>query len=364
MPKPTDAIVVEGRNVDEALQAACDKLNTTPNQVEHEVVESGKSGMLGFLKGRTVKVRVWQKTAAQRMITEKVQGLFEHMGVSVETRVTQAEDAYEIEIETEDSDGLLIGRGGETLKALQHLISRMVGNQDETLRVRVDVAGYCKRRHEQLRRKARDLAERALSNNRDALTEPLPADERRIVHMELTDDARVETRAIGTGQVKRVAISVTGQRSGNGGDARGERGRGPRSAERSSRGRSQGSSTRRDSRDGRRAGGVRPPRGEERERDESRDRDRDRDQDRDRERSRPERPRQRRDEEAPVKERDPRPAEPVVERKSQEDKPFANSYFKIPSSMSESDREETAPEKSDSEPVTWGRKRRPGRGRR
>lgn len=356
MPKPNDAIVVEGRNVDEALQAACDKLNTTPNQVEHEIVESGKSsGMLGFLKGRTVKVRVWQKTAAQRMIAEIVQGLFQQMGVSVETRVSQAEDAYEVEIETEDSDGLLIGRGGETLKALQHLISRMVGHKDETLRVRVDVAGYRKRRHEQLRRKARDLAERALSNNRDALTEPLPADERRIVHLELTDDTRVETRAIGTGQVKRVAISATGKRSGNGGEARGERGRGARGGGRPGRGRAPSGGDARGARGGRRSGGGRRPRSEEREREEGRER----------ERSRPERPpRPRRDEEAPAKEREPRPVEPAVTREKKDDDPFADSYFKIPSSVRETEREETAPEKDDAEPLTWGRKRRPGRGRR
>ncbi len=216
-----DCVVVEGKNVEEAMQAACDRLNTTPNQVEHTVEEAGKGGVLGFLRGRTVRVRVWKKSDSERMIAEIVKGLFEHMQMPVEHRVTQGEDAYEVELETKDSDGLLIGRGGETLKALQHLISRMVGQRDETLRVRVDVAGYRRRRHEQLRRKAQDLAERAVTNRRDALSEPLPADERRIVHLALTEDPRVETRAVGDGPIKRVAVVAVGQR-GSGGSSGGE----------------------------------------------------------------------------------------------------------------------------------------------
>jgi len=214
----SEAIVVEGKNPEEALQAACDRLKTTPNQVEYEVVEGGRPGVFGFLKGRTVKVRVWKKSATQRMIAELVQGLFTRMGVETELKVTQADDGYDIELASSDADGLLIGRGGETLKALQHIVSRMVGQKDEELRVRLDVAGYRKRRHDQLRRKAKDLAERALSTHRDALTEPLPADERRIVHMALAEDGRVETHALGDGQVKRVAISPLAGARATGGD--------------------------------------------------------------------------------------------------------------------------------------------------
>ncbi len=244
-----DCVVVEGKNVEEALQAACDRLNTTPNQVEHTVEEAGKGGVLGFLKGRTVRVRVWKKSESERMVAEIVKGLFEHMKMPVEHRVTQGEDAYEVDLETKDSDGLLIGRGGETLKALQHLISRMVGQRDETLRVRVDVAGYRRRRHEQLRRKAHDLAERAVTNRRDALSEPLPADERRIVHLALTEDPRVETRAVGDGPIKRVAVVAGGQR-GAGRSSGGER----RSRRDRPSGRSRDAS--RSSRESRRRGGA------------------------------------------------------------------------------------------------------------
>ncbi|MBP6874671.1 MAG: Jag N-terminal domain-containing protein [Candidatus Eisenbacteria bacterium] len=213
----------EGRNVEEALQAACDKLNTTPNQVEYEVIEEGASGgVLGFLKGRVTKIRVWKKSETERKLHELLKGFIQALDMDLNFQMERVDDAFEVELSTEGSDGLLIGRGGETLAALQHLVSRMASHMDETLRVRVDVAGYRKRRQDQLRRKARELADRSVSTGREVPTEPLPADERRVVHLALSEDSRVETRAIGEGLTKRVMIVPVQGRAGRreGGDRR------------------------------------------------------------------------------------------------------------------------------------------------
>gem|GEM_PF-297014 len=411
METHTEACVYrEGKNVEEALQAACDALSTTPNQVEYEVVESGRGGVLGFLKGRQVKIRVWEKSATQRLVAEIVKELFAKMQLNVEINVTRGEDAYEINLETSDSDGLLIGRGGDTLKALQHLISRMVGHQDESARVRVDVAGYRKRRQDQLCRKARDLAERALSMGRDIMTEPLPADERRIVHLALAEDDRVETRAVGEGQIKRVAVcSASGRserprggrrspmRQGRGGgngsgrrerDDRGNRGgrgrsnrtpreefredrnsdrneRGNRSAkgehdDNRSRGRSsrdseyrgRGSRANRDSREG--AGANEPNRVNDRA-----------------ERS-PRRPPRTRPgtketsgERRSERSRQTTPAAPRPDESHPAKSPAAQeSYFNIPATVDSKEADPGDDKNGEDAPLTFGRRRRPGRGRR
>ncbi len=211
-----EEVFCEGRNVEEALQAACDRLNTTPNQVEYEVVESGSGGVLGFLKGRTSRIRVWKKSVAERKLAELLKGFFAALDLGVTFQITRGVEAYEVEIETDSADGLLIGRGGETLAALQHLIARMASHIDENLHVRVDVAGYRRRRQDQLRRRARDLAEKCLSASREMLTEPLPADERRVVHLALADDPRVETRAVGEGLTKRVVVLPVSQKGAAG----------------------------------------------------------------------------------------------------------------------------------------------------
>jgi spoIIIJ-associated protein len=337
--------------------------------------------VLGFLKGKTVKIKVRGKSAAQQMIGGIVKELFEKMGLPVEHKVTRGEDAYEIDLETDDADGLLIGRGGDTLKALQHLISRMVGHRDETLRVRVDVAGYRKRRQDQLRRKARDLAERALSQGRDAVSEPLPADERRIVHMALADEESVETRAIGEGQVKRVAVTpVAGRRAGTG-SGRGQRGRrGGRSRPHSGgSGRGRPDQPRREdgalpaaasSDDGRAGEGSDRPR-------------RHRVGERDRRRRRPGRvaagareaaPRPQSEPERTAEEKSDAGAEQPRREESQgetvpAERSWSDSYFNIPESVSRDENEKPGAgdsngEADESKPMTWGRKRRPGRGRR
>lgn len=214
-PQNPEEVFCEGRNEEEALQAACDRLNTTPNQVEYEVVESGAAGgVLGFLKGRTVRIRVWRKSESQRKLTELVKGFCRAFDEGLTFEINKVDDGYEIAFETEGSDGLLIGRGGETLAALQHLMSRMAAHLDETMRVHVDVAGYRRRRQEKLRRNARDLADRALGAGREMVTEPLPADERRVVHLALAEDPRVETRAIGDGLTKRVAVAPSSGKTG------------------------------------------------------------------------------------------------------------------------------------------------------
>jgi spoIIIJ-associated protein len=235
-----DEVFCEGRNEEEALQAACDRLNTTPNQVEYEVVESGTAGgVLGFLKGRAVRIRVWKKPETQRKLNELMRGFCEVSGLGLTYQIARIEDGYEVVFETDGSDGLLIGRGGETLAALQHLISRMASRSDETLHVRVDVAGYRRRRQDQLRRSALDLADRALGSGREMVTEPLPADERRVVHLALAEDPRVQTRAIGEGLTKRVAVVPSG--SGGGGAVSRDEGTGPRPRGRGGRpGRSEG----------------------------------------------------------------------------------------------------------------------------
>jgi spoIIIJ-associated protein len=375
------SVVIEGKNVEEALQAACDRLNTTPNQVEYEIVEEGRSGVLGFLKGKTVKIKVWGKSETERMISDMVKTLFNKMQLNVQARVSRGEDAYEIDLETSDSDGLLIGRGGDTLKSLQHLISRMVGHQDENVRVRVDVAGYRKRRHEQLCRKAKDLADRALSSGRDMMTEPLPADERRIVHLTLADDDRVETRAVGEGQIKRVAVCTVGGRSGSQRGRRGGSDRGDRGDRRPRRSNGRGDSRdSRDSRDDRPRGGSRsaPDNRRDGEREERRPRshggrdDNRRPQRGGRRPERSERPERTRTprEDAPARAAEPRrtePPKPQTESSESTPKrtiPIKESYFNIPDTFGAKEPDNTKEVAKEDAPLTFGRKRRPSRGRR
>ena len=101
----------------------------------------------------------------------------------------------------------LIGRNGETLNALQHLLRLMLTKPlHPDINVVVDVQGHKRRREDQLRRLARRVAEQAVQRNRTMSLEPMPAHERRIIHIELRDDPRVRTESTGEGNRRKVTI--------------------------------------------------------------------------------------------------------------------------------------------------------------
>ncbi len=197
----------EGRTVDEALEAALGTLGVSREQAEVSVVDEGSRGFLG-IGARPARIRVAPgalEAVAAKEVTARV---LELMGVTGAIETRRDDRLVTVNITSGESDGLLIGRKGETLAALQHVITRMVsrrlgGNMGQ---LRVDVAGYRDRRDEQLRDLARTLAERVQRTGRRAMTEPLPPAERRAVHRALESVTGVETHAAGSGLNKRVVL--------------------------------------------------------------------------------------------------------------------------------------------------------------
>ena len=112
-------------------------------------------------------------------------------------------------IQAGEWDQYLIGPEGETLAALQHPLGRMIRAkmpEDSPPRLEVDVAGYRDRQIEALRTLARELIQEARDSGEEVTTDPLPASERRIVHLEVAEVPGMETVTIGDGQYKRVVI--------------------------------------------------------------------------------------------------------------------------------------------------------------
>ncbi|MCA9726889.1 MAG: KH domain-containing protein [Candidatus Eisenbacteria bacterium] len=122
--------------------------------------------------------------------------------------------AYCLTVEAGDEDGILIGRKGETLDALQHVAYKMSGRgRDEASTVRIDISGYRERHEEELANEAVEMAKDVLATKRSRQTEPMRAADRRIVHRAISDLGGVTTRAIGTGLVKKILIEIEGASS-------------------------------------------------------------------------------------------------------------------------------------------------------
>jgi spoIIIJ-associated protein len=102
---------------------------------------------------------------------------------------------------------ILIGHRGETLAALQYITRLIVGKElHRPLPIVLDVEGYRARRERQLRQLAQRMAQQAVERGRTMTLEPMPANERRIIHIELRDHAQVTTESIGEGEHRKVTI--------------------------------------------------------------------------------------------------------------------------------------------------------------
>jgi spoIIIJ-associated protein len=146
-------------------------------------------------------------------IVEMVRGLADGIVDSMEFdgTVTAEKTSHGIRVGVDagENDQFLIGKDGDTLSAFQHLLGRMVRAKmpDEAPpRIEVDVAGYRDRQIEKLRELARELMQEAKDTGAEVSTEPLPASERRIVHLEVAEDKEMETVTIGDGYYKRVVV--------------------------------------------------------------------------------------------------------------------------------------------------------------
>ena len=205
---------VSGKTVDEAIQTALEQLGVNEDQVEVTVLKKGRSGVLrmGTEEAR-IKVRLLsaagEKADVVGVTEEVLEGLIKAMGLTASVSVTQSptsELPVVLNIEGDDL-GILIGRRGQTLGALQYIVRLIVAERLKMwVPINVDVAGYKKRRYESLENLALRMAEQVKRNRRLITLEPMPADERRIIHLALADHPDVTTQSMGEGETRKVAI--------------------------------------------------------------------------------------------------------------------------------------------------------------
>jgi spoIIIJ-associated protein len=207
----SNEIVDEGKTVDEAVEKGLKRLGLTLEEVDVEVVEEGSKGVLSFLGGKPARVILRKKSEAGDVvpkIEELLAGLLKLMGVSSQVSTSLEEGVYKVKIDTAGADGLLIGKKGQNLEAMEHLLRRMVGKQlKRSVRMQLDVGGYRQRRVAALKSKAVSLASRVKSSGKELQVEPLSAAERRIIHLALVGDPDVKTYTVGEGELKTVVIA-------------------------------------------------------------------------------------------------------------------------------------------------------------
>ena len=237
------SIEMTGKTVDEALEAALAELHTTRENVDVEILEEAKDGLFGLFGGRKARIKVTLKPAqteekpaealketekvvaegetkqpknivnndeAIKMAKEFLLKIFSAMNIKVvmEKFISKEDGSVTFKLHGADM-GILIGKHGQTLDSLQYLTNLVANkNSAERIRIMIDIEDYRERRAHTLTRLALRLAERVKRSGEKVVLEPMNPHERKIIHMALQNDNRVNTLSEGDDPYRRVAIEL------------------------------------------------------------------------------------------------------------------------------------------------------------
>lgn len=215
------SIEAQGKTIEDAANAACAQLGVDRDMVSVEVLERPKAGFLG-LGGTPARVKVSYSISGADSLSAFFDELFFKMNISVKANCTEQPNGSLLCDITGEGTGVVIGRRGETLDALQH-IAGYVANKggEQTVRVIVDSEGYRERREKSLTELAQKTAAKVVKYRRNMPLEPMSAYARHIVHAALEGNKEVTTFSVGSEPNRHVVIAIPGgdrrPPNGNGG---------------------------------------------------------------------------------------------------------------------------------------------------
>lgn len=203
----SDMLEKTAKTVQEAIDIALDELGVNRDDVEISIIDEGTKGLFG-IGSKVAKVQVRLKSSRSDEGVLFLQNIFDKMDVEVEIEKEEDDDSMMLRVTGKDS-GIIIGRRGETLDALQYLTSLVVNkNSDEYKRVTIDIENYRQKREETLVRLADRLADRVIRYRRNVTLEPMNPYERRIIHSTLQSNDYVETYSVGEDPNRKVVITL------------------------------------------------------------------------------------------------------------------------------------------------------------
>lgn len=219
--RESEALEMTGKTVDEAIDNGLAELGLERHEVAVEVLKEGRAGLFG-IGGEPALVRLSPASIESpegedtAFAQETLETLLRLMQIEATVTVRAPETAGDgvglmkavLDVHGDDL-GVLIGRRGSTMAALQYLVNLTVSRRfRNNAPFAVDIEGYRQQREKSLRELAFNMAERVRETGRPVTLEPMPANERRIVHITLAKDPTVSTSSVGDGDARKVAIRV------------------------------------------------------------------------------------------------------------------------------------------------------------
>ena len=202
------------KTVEDAITQASVALGVTSDKLEYKVLEKGSSGLLGIFGVKPAVIKARKKVTVLDEGREFLEKVFDKMNMDVTIDMKYNEEEKSVSINLIGGDmGVLIGKRGQTLDSLQHLVSLVINKHSEDyLRVKLDTENYRERRKETLENLAKNIAYKVKRTRRPVSLEPMNPYERRIIHATLQDDRYVVTKSEGEEPFRHVIVLLKKER--------------------------------------------------------------------------------------------------------------------------------------------------------
>lgn len=232
-------IEVEGKNIDEAIERACAEFNLPREKLNIEIISEGSSGLLGLVGAKKASIRASIMSFDMEMddspevngtveyedstplneavddesagaeAKEILEGMLKRMNLDFPVKTKETAEYAALNI-IGDGSGLIIGRGGQTLDAMQYIINKALGkNGKRRKRIILDTENYRKKRETTLTALAEKLGTKAKRTRKPVTVNPMNAHDRRIIHMALQGDKDLTTKSRGEGIFRKIIIIPT-----------------------------------------------------------------------------------------------------------------------------------------------------------
>lgn len=200
-------IEISAKTFEDAKILAAEQLGKNVDDIQCEVLESATQGFFG-IAAKPCKIAAWCDEDDSDKATEFLNKILPLMGIEASIETSKTDSEINLNISGEKM-GLVIGRRGETLDALQYLTSVIVNkNNDEYVKVTIDTENYRAKRAQTLEKLAVKVADKVLRNGRNMTLEPMNPFERRIIHSTLQSNDYITTYSVGEEPNRKVVVSL------------------------------------------------------------------------------------------------------------------------------------------------------------
>ena len=196
----------EGKTPELAIEAALTKLKLKREDVETETIEAGSKGILG-IGAKPAIVRVTVKYDPEKIAHDFIKEIGMAMGIIIDVKTSLSDKQLDVAL-SGDNMGILIGKRGQTLDALQYLVSLAVNKGTAPfLAVLIDSENYRSRRKESLEKLAMSISRKVKATKKAVTLEPMNTFERRIIHAVLQNDRGISTHSEGADPYRSIVIA-------------------------------------------------------------------------------------------------------------------------------------------------------------